>query len=446
MKNVAMCSCVLALLTAGLTGPGFCNEDEMAKLINKYKKLKLTIKVSVHKDRSKGGKLWIQDQNGAVIGGPWNCLAQADAKLADDIYKNKDRDTTKKGGHTPTGGFELWGYKKKPGATLERFKNNESKRLKSYGPHGGLVLDGISGDAKTAYSVGGRSGILIHGGDLSKSTGGLRPTLGCIRMSNGDFKSLLKTMVTKVSEHQTAPACYIDNDFPSVQLTDDMQAGGRAYEGIADSFQIESEDLIFWDLLEPEDLEKQFSPVFTKVEIEEFSQLVAKGWENRRQAKIEFKRLIAAGADAFLYGKRTDGLLWWRNEDYWRLVEIAKAWDVLDELPVTPEEQREKEKRDAQKEAEGKKRLEELPRGWNGGFPDLWPKKRNVGSGPANDPKRQSRAKDREMRPDLREFRPDHSNNQLEGPIEGVVVEKREKPEPPSRPERITGPILESAP
>ncbi len=60
--------------------------------------------------------------------------------------------------------------------------------LREYGPYGYIELTAISGDALTA-AKNGREGLRVHSGDPSAS-GGLRPTHGCLRLSNADFLAL----------------------------------------------------------------------------------------------------------------------------------------------------------------------------------------------------------------------------------------------------------------
>ncbi|MDF2547728.1 MAG: hypothetical protein K0R93_2626 [Anaerosolibacter sp.] len=61
----------------------------------------------------------------------------------------------------------------------------------SYGPYRRISLDPIGGHALQAEQAG-RSGIMIHGGDpaTSGTWAPLRPTHGCIRVSNSDQKTL----------------------------------------------------------------------------------------------------------------------------------------------------------------------------------------------------------------------------------------------------------------
>jgi hypothetical protein len=80
--------------------------------------------------------------------------------------------------------------------------------LHTYGAFPSLLLDPQSGEALIAKQ-NGREGLMIHGGAPS-STGGLRPTHGCIRLSEENQKALtgllidtpLNSLIVSVSESQ----------------------------------------------------------------------------------------------------------------------------------------------------------------------------------------------------------------------------------------------------
>lgn len=67
----------------------------------------------------------------------------------------------------------------------------------SYGPYQVVAMDGVSGVIVSS----GRSGIWIHGGDAAStgaSTYPLRPTYGCVRISNSN-QSILQTTITNLT-------------------------------------------------------------------------------------------------------------------------------------------------------------------------------------------------------------------------------------------------------
>jgi hypothetical protein len=87
-----------------------------------------------------------------------------------------------KDGNTPTGSYKG-----------SEFIETKGRNLASYGPWGALRLKPESGNAVLAQDVFGRKGLLIHGGALATSglwKGKLKPTHGCIRLSNSDMKRL----------------------------------------------------------------------------------------------------------------------------------------------------------------------------------------------------------------------------------------------------------------
>jgi lipoprotein-anchoring transpeptidase ErfK/SrfK len=59
---------------------------------------------------------------------------------------------------------------------------------REYGPHGFIELTPTSGDALTA-AKNGRYGLRIHSG-AKNQFGALRPTHGCLRLSDEDFLAL----------------------------------------------------------------------------------------------------------------------------------------------------------------------------------------------------------------------------------------------------------------
>jgi hypothetical protein len=140
----------------------------------------ITISVELPVDRTKAGRLSLLDQNGKRIAGPWRVLGKADGLTA--VRKgNPQRNPLTQYGDTPTGTYKVTGaFKVGDGTAYNK---------KSYGIHA-LRLDPTGGDAKQAKDLFGRTGLLIHSGDLG-ATGKLRPTNGCLRMSNDDIKALL---------------------------------------------------------------------------------------------------------------------------------------------------------------------------------------------------------------------------------------------------------------
>ena len=83
-------------------------------------------------------------------------------------------------GNTPTGTYS------------GRLEETTALPQASYGPWGRVRLRAVSADAVLAEDVFGRRGLLVHGGSpgLVASRFNLKSTRGCIRLSNGDMRTL----------------------------------------------------------------------------------------------------------------------------------------------------------------------------------------------------------------------------------------------------------------
>ncbi|MNI16099.1 hypothetical protein D3C73_694240 [compost metagenome] len=129
--------------------------------------------VNLLEDRTKLGTLKVYASDGTLKFGP----VQALGRSADNI----DWDQTN--GHTPSGVYD---------AVVVAAGSSEY----SYGPYKRVSLDPVSGNALIAEN-NGRTGLMIHGGDPA-STGAvsypLRPTYGCVRLSNANQKTLIQTI------------------------------------------------------------------------------------------------------------------------------------------------------------------------------------------------------------------------------------------------------------
>jgi hypothetical protein len=169
-----------------------------------------TIEVSLPTDRTKIGTLQLLADDGSLIAGPFSAYGKADGQTA-TLHGNAVRSPLLPFGDTPTGTYSV------PG--LEATGDGTTRSSHSYGPNGAIRLNPTAGDANTAATVGGRQYLLIHGGDLNGS-GNLRPTNGCIRLSNGDMITLLNAI--SVEAKLTAPpnSCAVDN------LSVSVTAGG----------------------------------------------------------------------------------------------------------------------------------------------------------------------------------------------------------------------------
>ncbi len=140
-------------------------------------------------ERSKVGRLILQDDQGNRILGPFAALGKADDRAA-KAKGNPDRDPSLPYGDTPLGSYTC--HVQPP-----------QQPTHSYGPNGTIALIATGGDALTAKK-NGRSGLLIHGGDPGANHS-LRPTHGCVRLYNEDIKLLVEALTSdsELGEHCT---------------------------------------------------------------------------------------------------------------------------------------------------------------------------------------------------------------------------------------------------
>jgi lipoprotein-anchoring transpeptidase ErfK/SrfK len=75
----------------------------------------------------------------------------------------------------------------------------------SYGPWGGIRLTAVAGDALLAQDVFGRKGLLIHGGAPGRFDG-YRSTLGCLRVSDNDMRTLV-ALISNAANNASAMRC-----------------------------------------------------------------------------------------------------------------------------------------------------------------------------------------------------------------------------------------------
>lgn len=104
-------------------------------------------------------------------------------------------------GNTPTGDYSGYLY-------------GPMSNTYSYGPYKVVYMDGVSGDIVTS----GRSGIWIHGGDPSSDTSAtwypLRPTYGCVRISNSDQSTLQTRIQNLVNQGAAATGSIKIREWP----------------------------------------------------------------------------------------------------------------------------------------------------------------------------------------------------------------------------------------
>lgn len=136
-------------------------------------------------ERTKLGKLTVINNQKTVF----TCQAygKADGAAAEKA-DNPKRDPLKKCGDTPFGGYVF---------VVVKFNPLDDKKLRTYGKGHIIRLEPKNGDAQKAR-LNGRRGLHIHGGALNVH-GKLRPTNGCVRVSNEDMAAIIKALNGTIS-------------------------------------------------------------------------------------------------------------------------------------------------------------------------------------------------------------------------------------------------------
>jgi hypothetical protein len=150
------------------------------------------IEITFSQDRISVGQLQVFNDAGAPALGPVDCLGRADAQDA-KLHGNPERNSTLPFGDTPVGKYSL--------VRLVSHSGSESDSH-TYGDYPSLLLDPISGDALKAKK-NGRFGLMIHGGAPS-GTAKLRPTHGCVRVSEDNQRDLVAVVVQSALGSSTA--------------------------------------------------------------------------------------------------------------------------------------------------------------------------------------------------------------------------------------------------
>jgi hypothetical protein len=139
-----------------------------------------TIIITLKADRKSVGKLFLYKKNGDLMFSAPS-LGRADENIASN-HGNPLALSTKLYGHTPTGVYQS------DNSVIPSGPNTPYNE-DSYGAKGIIWLDPQSGVALTAKN-NGRTGLAIHGGKPG-SQGKLRPTNGCVRLSNPDMEQFI---------------------------------------------------------------------------------------------------------------------------------------------------------------------------------------------------------------------------------------------------------------
>lgn len=154
------------------------------------------IVVQLPADRTQTGTLSLVADDGTTVVGPFKTYGKADGGTA-TANNNPTRSSLLPFGDTPLGTYSV------PG--LEVTGDGTGRSTHSYGPNGAIRLNPTEGDAQTA-AIDGRLYLLIHGGDLN-AAGALRPTNGCLRLSNDDMKSLINAIAVEAQISGPPNAC-----------------------------------------------------------------------------------------------------------------------------------------------------------------------------------------------------------------------------------------------
>lgn len=133
------------------------------------------------------GTLWVEDQDGKVVVGPYACRGKADQQAA-TAHGNPTRAPWLPYGDHPAGGYRVV------------LVQHDKPTPQTFGPFF-ILLDPITGDALRGKQ-NGRQGIAIHGGDPTPD-GGLRATKGCLRITN----EAVTFLAALVSEPGTIYVC-----------------------------------------------------------------------------------------------------------------------------------------------------------------------------------------------------------------------------------------------
>jgi hypothetical protein len=143
----------------------------------------LLIVVQLPLDRNKTGTLLLTDGAGNALAGPYDVLGKSDNATATS-HGNPSRDPLLAYGDTPEGVYGV------SHAVATGTGTNFSEH--SYGRYGALALQPVSGDALAAAAAG-RIGLMVHSGDPGP-TNPLRPTHGCLRLSNDSMNALMQAL------------------------------------------------------------------------------------------------------------------------------------------------------------------------------------------------------------------------------------------------------------
>lgn len=136
----------------------------------------MRILIDLPEDRRAPGQLKLLDGDRLVF--TCACLGKADNARAQKA-DNPMRDPLKPFGDTPIGRYS--------GSVV-----GPDEDTNGFGVHGRIALTPIAGAALLSVKAG-RAGIMIHGG-APNSAGKLRPTYGCVRVSDDSMAQILAAL------------------------------------------------------------------------------------------------------------------------------------------------------------------------------------------------------------------------------------------------------------
>jgi hypothetical protein len=140
-----------------------------------------SLQIRLPVDRDLTGSIWLEDDRGGVLAGPFPIAGRATDFIA-AAHGNPTRCPTLPYGDPPAGGYRTQGVVASgPGTRL---------RGDLYGRGGAIVLLPWSGDAALADAAG-RFEVLIHGGSPGPA-GGLRATSGHFRVADAHLGELVR--------------------------------------------------------------------------------------------------------------------------------------------------------------------------------------------------------------------------------------------------------------
>lgn len=143
----------------------------------------LNLVVMLPPDRNRTGLLTLEDASGRLIFGPVPVAGRSSDAPA-ERHGNPRRNPLLRYGDTPTGSYRVTRVLESGEGTLYE--------PHAYGPHGVIVLEGVSGDAVLADATG-RHRLFIEGGILGRR-GNIRSSNGALRLTNTHQAALVSAL------------------------------------------------------------------------------------------------------------------------------------------------------------------------------------------------------------------------------------------------------------